>query len=275
MSGKCRYSARVLRVLISTVSLHLQQKLLHREFWIQLVIERALPLAIPLLAWLSIYNFAQADALSGWSKNGMIAYYLLVFVIGLFTDIQFHYEMSAMVHMGTLTQWLIRPLSFFETILSHVIARIVLLFIPGIAALLLGLWLIPGAFSALTLPLVLRSLVVLPFSLVLFSLLSVSVGMLSFWLIKTDSIFALLMLVLEFFGGRLLPLEMLPSWLQNISRFLPMRFAIAGPVESILHPQSSSLFSLLFGQITWSVILLILVVLIWRAGIRHYDAVGG
>lgn len=272
---KSRYSIRVFRALASTVSVNLQQKMLHREFWIQLVMERALPLAIPLLAWLSIFEFAQTEALSGWSKSGMIAYYLLVFVIGLFTDIQFHYEMSQMVHMGTLTQWLIRPLTFLEMVISHIIARLVLLILPGVVLLLLGLWLIPGALHALTFSLLGRSLLVLPLSLVLFSLLSVSVGMLSFWVIKTDSVFALLMLVLEFFGGRLLPLELLPSWLQKVSFFLPMRFAIAGPVEAILQPQTISLYSLLLGQITWCVLLFAAVAFIWRAGIRHYDAVGG
>ena len=109
---KRRYSALVLRVLAATVSVQLQLKLLHREFWIQLFLERVLPLAIPLLAWISIFEYAKRDSLAGWAEHDMVAYYILVFLIGLFTDIQFHYEMSTMVHLGTLSQWLIRPLTF-------------------------------------------------------------------------------------------------------------------------------------------------------------------
>jgi len=265
----------VFRILCATTAVQLQQKLLHREFWLQLFLERIFPLAIPLLAWISIFEYAQADELAGWAQNEMVAYYILVFMIGLFTDIQFHYEMSTMVHMGTLNQWLIRPLSFLETALSHILARIALLFIPGITALLLSFWLFPSVYASLTFSSFLNSLAVLPLTLVLFSLLSVLVGMFSFWFIKTDSIFALLMLVLEFFGGRLLPLDMLPSWLEYGSRVLPLRFGIAGPVEAILFPHTTALAPLLLGQTLWCLALVLFITLLWRAGIRRYDAVGG
>lgn len=265
----------MLRVLASTISVQLQQKLLHREFWLQLFLERILPLMIPLLAWRAIFAYAQADSLGGWAEHEMIAYYLLVFIIGIFTDIQFHYEMSTMVHMGTLNQWLIRPLTFLEAALSHVLARIVLLCIPGTIALLLAFWLSPAAFAGLSLASLRNALLVMPLSLVLFSLLSVLVGMFSFWVIRTDSIFALLMLVLEFFGGRLLPLDLLPSWLEGVSRFLPLRFGIAGPVDAVLHPETATLPPLLLGQALWCVVVFGIVMLLWRAGMRRYDAVGG
>lgn len=263
------------RVLASTISVHLQRSLLHREFWIQLFLERILPLMIPLLAWRALFDYAQTDTLSGWAEQDMIAYYLLVFIIGIFTDIQFHYEMSTMVHMGTLNQWLIRPLTFFETALSHILARIVLLLIPGVAALLLCAMIFPSVFMGLTLFSLRNALLVLPLSLALFSLLSMMVGMFAFWLIKTDSIFALTLLVLEFFGGKLLPIDLLPAWLERVSRVLPLRFGIAGPVEAILHPASASLLPLLLGQFLWCTLLFALIVLLWRAGLRRYDAVGG
>jgi ABC-2 type transport system permease protein len=265
----------VIRVLASTISIHLQQKLLHREFWIQLFLERVLPLAIPLLAWMAIFDFAGAEKLAGWGEREMAAYYVLVFLIGLVADIQFHYEMSAMVHMGTLSQWLIRPLSFLETTVSHVIARFALLLIPGGVLALLCFWLFPSAFAALSLSSVIRALLTLPLALTIFALLSVSVGMLAFWIIKTDSIFALTMLILEFFGGRLLPLDLLPGWLERVSRFLPLRFALAGPVEAILKPGMVALLPLLVGQGLWCLLLFGLIILLWRAGIRRYDAVGG
>lgn len=261
--------------MLSTISINLQQKLLHREFWIQLIIERILPLAIPLLAWMAIFEYAQKDELAGWAQQEMMAYYLLVFLIGIFTDIQFHYEMSTMVHMGTLNQWLIRPLSFLETAASQIISRILLLLIPGMAALLLCFWIMPQALTWITPHSILHVALTMPLAVLLFSLISTAIGMFSFWVIKTDSIFALTMLILEFFGGRLLPLDLLPAWLERISRFLPLRFGIAGPVDAILHPEKASILPLLLGQGLWCVALFGLVVFLWRAGMRRFDAVGG
>lgn len=269
------YHFFVRRFLIATTAIQLQRSLLHREFWIQLVLERILPLAIPLLAWQAIYDFTQESELAGWGRQEMMAYYLLVFLIGLVTDVQFHYEMSSMVHMGTLNQWLIRPLSFLETVAGHVAARIIMLLIPGAVALLFCITFVPGFLAALPLASFLTGLLVLPLAIIMFGLLSAAVGMLAFWIMHTDSVFALTMLILEFFGGRLLPLSLLPAWLEWISRFLPLRFAIAGPAEAILHPQSALLLPLLLGQVAWCVVLSALVLLLWRAGIRRYDAVGG
>jgi len=265
----------VLRVLASTISVQLQQKLLHREFWIQLFLERILPLAIPLLVWMSLFRYTQQESLGGWAEHDMVAYYVLVFVVGILADIQFHYEMSTMVHMGTLNQWLIRPLTFFETAFSHIIARIIVLLIPGITALLLCRWFVPAAFTNLTLRSFVTACCVLPLSIAIFSLISAAIGMCAFWVIKTDSIFAMAMLILEFFGGRLLPLNLLPVWLERISRLLPLRFAISGPVEAILHPSFPATTLLLLGQSLWCILLSLLVVLLWHAGFSRYDAVGG
>lgn len=263
------------RYLIATTAIQLQRSLLHREFWIQLILERILPLAIPLLAWQAIFEYTQKSELEGWNQPEMMAYYFLIFFIGLIGNIQFHYEMSTMVHMGTLNQWLIRPLSFLETAVGHIIARAVILLIPGFLALVLFFWLMPHTLAALTLASVLHACAVLPLAIVMFGLLSATVGMLAFWIMHTDSVFALTMLILEFFGGRLLPLDLLPAWLERVSRFLPLRFAIAGPVEAILRPQTTDLLPLLLGQGLWCLLLSALVLLLWNAGIQRYDAVGG
>jgi len=265
----------VIRVLLSTVSINLQRSLLHREFWIQLFLERILPLAIPLLAWTAIFDYTEKSELAGWAQQEMVAYYFLVFIISLLGDIQFHYEMSTMVHMGTLNQWLIRPLSFLEIALGHVIARVAVLLIPGFLALVLFFRFMPQALAALTLASILHAILVLPLAIVLFGLLSIAVGMLAFWIMHTDSVFALTMLILEFFGGRLLPLDLLPAWLERVSRFLPLRFAISGPVEAILHPHTTPFLPLLLGQVGWCLLLSALVLLLWRTGLRRYDAVGG
>lgn len=262
-------------MLASAVSVQLQQKLLHREFWIQLFLERILPLMIPLLAWLSIFAYAERESLAGWSEHEMTAYYILVFLIGLLTDIQFHYEMSQMVHLGTLNQWLIRPLSFLETATSYILARMIMLLIPGTVALLLCLAFMPAAFGALSFASFFHAALVLPLAVALFCLLSAVIGTIAFWVIHTEGVFSLTMLTLEFLGGRLLPLDLLPSWLEKISRFLPLRFGIAGPVKFILHPTTTPLFPILAGQALWCLLLSAMVALLWRAGLRRYDAVGG
>ncbi|MDD5623852.1 MAG: ABC-2 family transporter protein [Candidatus Peribacteraceae bacterium] len=265
----------MLHLSTPTVSIQIQRNLLHREFWIQLVVGRLLPTIIPLLIWQSLFDYNHVQQFQEWGSADIIAYYLLVSIISLFGDIHFHYDMSDMVHMGTLNQWLIRPLSFLETALSYVIAKIMILLLPGIALILVGLFLIPNTLSTISASTLLSVLTVVPLAVVMFASLSITIGMLSFWIIRTDSTFALIMLLLEFLGGRLLPISFLPAWLQTISNVFPLQYAIYLPVEIILHPGEGSVFAILLGQGLWRLLLLLLGTLLWQLGIRRYDAGGG
>jgi ABC-2 type transport system permease protein len=205
----------------------------------------------------------------------MTTYYILVFFVTLFADIHFHYEMSTMVYSGSLNQWLMRPISFFSTAASHILAKVIMLLIPGVIILLLGAWLAPPFPSGVPLTSFFTACAVLPLSIVMFGILSAAIGMLSFWIMKTDSVFALIMLILEFFGGRLLPLSMLPDWLKGLSTILPLRFAIALPVDAIILPGQVSIIYVLLGQVLWCMILFSLTIVLWKRGLKRFDAVGG
>jgi len=205
----------------------------------------------------------------------MTTYYIIVFFISLFAEINFHYEMSSMVYQGTLSQWLMRPLSFFETAASFILAKILLLFIPGFIVLMIGVWLAPPFPSTSPFLSLLSGIAVFPLAIAIFGLLSAIIGMLSFWVMRTESIFALIMLTLEFFGGRLLPLSLLPGWLQSLSSLLPLRFAISLPTEAVISPGQFPLAPIFIGQIIWCVILSCIAYFLWKKGLQQYDAVGG
>lgn len=264
-----------MRPFVSATITHLKRDLLHREFWLGLIIGRILPIMIPLFAWQALFAYTGDSELQGWSSHDMNAYYLIVFFLSVFADTNFHYQLSDMVHLGTLNQWLIRPPSFAATIAGFLSARILILFLPGLLILGIGTWLITDFPSASPLLSLMIAGAVVPLSLVMFCLLSTAIGLSSFWLMKTNSIFALTMLLLEFFGGRLLPLPLLPSWLASIGTFLPLRFAISLPAEAILHPRSAMILPILMGQFLWCGVLLGLAMLLWNRGLRRFDAVGG
>jgi len=261
--------------LIASTAIQLQRNLLHREFWLQLIVGRILPIAVPLLAWRALFDYTGAAELQGWDKHEMSTYYIIVFFISLFASIDFNYEMSSMVHKGTLSQWLLRPLSFFETAASHILARILMLLIPGLLIILIGVLMIPDFPSRSPELSLMSAFAVLPFSIIMFGILSAAVGLISFWTMHTESVFALILLILEFFGGRLLPLELLPAWLRPLSDFLPLRYAISLPAEAILNPGQYSILLIFGGQIFWCLALLLAAMFLWRIGLKRYDAVGG
>ena len=81
--------------------------------------------------------------------------------------------------------------------------------------------------------------------------------------------------VMLFLSGQIAPLALLPYPIQIISMLLPFRWIISFPVELLLGrlTLSGALIGLA-AQAAWLIVSLVLVKIVWRAGIRIYSAVG-
>lgn len=265
----------MVRAISSTAGVHVQQYILHREFWVGLLLGKILPVLVPLFVWIELFRYTGADYIEGWSQDQMISYYLVVFVIAAFTRINFHRDLSQLVHQGKLNDWLVRPVTFFEMAVGMILARVAVLMLPSIAAIALCAAVFPESFANLTVQGFIAGIVLIPFSIILLAVLSAMVGMLSFWLVQTEGTFALMMMIFEFFGGALLPLSLLPYPLQVMSAALPLRFAIYLPAQSILGESTMDIPEVLAGQVAWIAVLLALTYVLARGGLRRYDAIGG
>jgi ABC-2 type transport system permease protein len=77
------------------------------------------------------------------------------------------------------------------------------------------------------------------------------------------------------FSGYLMPLELLGP-VANIARWLPFRFMLSAPVELLTRTQHrDDLVRLLGGQAAWAAISLTGALVLWRRGVRRFEAVGG
>jgi len=77
-------------------------------------------------------------------------------------------------------------------------------------------------------------------------------------------------------SGYVMPLEIFPAWLRTAARFLPFRYMLAFPVETIIG-MASRHQALLELAVQWLFVagLALATRLSWRAGLRRYSAFGG
>lgn len=104
----------------------------------------------------------------------------------------------------------------------------------------------------------------LPFALsvVLAVLLGFSIRFLSnlstFWLLDNRGIDQMLTMVIVFFAGLFVPLDLFPPWLESIARFLPFAGLIQLPVEIYLGFHDGLAIARVLGeQAVWVVVLLV------------------
>jgi ABC-2 type transport system permease protein len=100
--------------------------------------------------------------------------------------------------------------------------------------------------------------------------------MLCFWTTRGAAIFDLYMTTELLLSGRLVPMPLMPDWVQEIARFLPFQWAFYFPIESLVGDLSDTeLVRGLLVQLLWILIGLAIFRVAWRFAIRHYSAVGG
>ncbi len=75
-------------------------------------------------------------------------------------------------------------------------------------------------------------------------------------------------------SGRLVPMTLMPDWVQTLAWFLPFQWTFFFPIETLVGDYSNA--ELLRGlgmQVFWILVGIAIFSLVWRRAVRHYTAV--
>jgi viologen exporter family transport system permease protein len=101
-------------------------------------------------------------------------------------------------------------------------------------------------------------------------------GMLCFWTTRGAAIFDLWMMIELLLSGRLVPMPLMPDWVQELARFLPFQWTFYFPINALVGDDSTQqLLVGLLAQAFWIGAGLGLFLIAWRFAIRRFSAVGG
>lgn len=107
-----------------------------------------------------------------------------------------------------------------------------------------------------------------------FSVLFV-LGLISFWTTRAAALFETVVAAELLLSGRLVPLSVMPDWVEAVAGWLPFKWTFQYPIEVLIGRLSTS--EILFGlvaQTAWIGLLGAGIALVWRRAIRRYTAVG-
>jgi ABC-2 type transport system permease protein len=100
-------------------------------------------------------------------------------------------------------------------------------------------------------------------------------GMITMFTTRATAVFEVWFLSELLLSGRLLPLPLMPHWVQSLSAWLPFKYTFYFPIEALVGNMSDA--QLLRGlgmQLLWTVAGALMVRQAWRLAVRHYAAVG-
>ncbi len=221
--------------------------------------------------WTAIYS--DRELVQGIGFSQMISYLLAVSMIREFVLVAPEYEINSTIKSGKLSSYLVRPFAYpihvlLSSSLWHMIETAM-----GIAIyLVIAYFLIPDMqwhWSWTILPLIILGHIIS-------SLLSLCLGTLAFWLTEASAFYYYKEILIFLVGGILFPYQLMPTWVQQIMNILPFYGSMGLPAELLTNlsttPNTSYWFLTL---IIWSLMLLIASSLLWKRGVRHYEAIGG
>ena len=100
--------------------------------------------------------------------------------------------------------------------------------------------------------------------------------MITFWTTRVGAIFQLYIMFELLLSGRLVPLQLMPDWVETLAWFLPFRWTFFFPIQALVGELSDQ--ELLVGlamQVFWICVGILIFSLAWRKAIRRYSAVAG
>jgi ABC-2 type transport system permease protein len=229
---------------------------------------------IYLVVWSTVAR-SQGGAIGGYTPGDFAAYYIVWTLVRNMNIVFTAYGWEWRIREGQLSGQLLKPLHPIHYDLAGFAGWkfvVIVLWLPIAAVLTL-------AFKP-TLHITLLKVAVFFFAIwgayLIRSMIITILGMVTFWTTRVSALFELFFVTELLLSGRLVPLSLMPSWIDDVARFLPFKWTFQFPILALagnLGPPE-----LLFGlamQALWVGVSAVLFSFVWRAAIRRYTAVGG
>ncbi len=244
------------------------------DFWAQFAVAALVEVAIAYFLWKSIYDESPTSVIGGYTFRQMLMYYIFVPLVGRIVRSQEDMSTAREIYDGSLTKFLIFPLSFIQykflqklvysslTVMQMFLALLIVQFLFGFD--------IPWNFQNFTLGIV-SSLV----SMALFVSISFTLEAVAFWADTVWSLGVLLRFIAMFFGGALIPLSLFPEWSQRILEMSPFPYMFSVPIRTFLGELSvqQSLQGILITFL-WILPVYVILKLTYKQGLKNYTGVG-
>lgn len=267
-----------LRKYLKILRISLVERLVYRADFFFSTILRFLPLVTTFLLWEAVYASSPQKELSGFTRDTMIAYLLLVQITRMFSSMPgLASGIARDIRDGNLKKYLLQPIDMIAYLLAyrgaHKIAYIATSALPYGVLFFFFSHVFPGWPDPATLGLYVGSLLL---SFLIGFFFEAALGMIGFWLLEVTSMLYIVGTLNFFLSGHMFPLDLLPPGWVVFLKMLPFHYLAYFPAMVFLGLiQGEELMWGLIVQVGWALIMILSARGLYRWGLRRYSAYGG
>jgi len=269
------------RKYVKILRLSLTERLVYRADFFVTTLVRFLPLVTTFLLWEAVYASSGRQDIAGYSRDGMIAYLLLVQVSRMFSSMPgLATGIARDIRDGNLKKYLLQPIDLLPYLLAyrgaHKMAYIATTVLPYGLLFLFFHDVFPGWPDA---PTLLAYAVSLLLAFVIGFFFEACIGIAGFWILEVSSLMYILNILNYFVSGQMFPLDIMRRdlpWLVTLLEYLPFQYLAYFPATVCLGlKQGQELWLGLLIELGWAVFFVLLARWLYRVGLRRYSAFGG
>jgi ABC-2 type transport system permease protein len=236
----------------------------YRSFLTTLIFNNSIAPLLGLALW--------SAALPG--NTDISGYFLALLVVQWATASQEYYSVTLVIYGGDLNDDLLRPHAAIVRPIAEGIAYRLWNLALGLP--LLALALVPLHGGGLAANDVLRAIPALILAVMVHFAFTWSLCLSALWVHQAGAITDIGGTLVVLLGGIAVPFMLLPEHIRQIVAALPFRAMAGFPAEIASgHLDTTSMATGYTLQVGWLLVFVVLAVSLWRAGIRHYAAIGG
>jgi ABC-2 type transport system permease protein len=226
-----------------------------------------------LVVWTTIAD-QQGGSVQGISTGEFAAYYIVWTLVRNMNIVFTPYGWEWRIREGELSAALLRPLHpIHDDIAGFAGWKVVtiILWLP-IAAVL---WIAFDPTFDIRAPEIAAFCVAIWGAYLIRTMFLSSLGMVTFWTTRVSALFELMVGLELLLSGRLVPLPLMPDWVEDLAAVLPFQWSFYFPIQTLVGDMSNrELLEGLGMQLLWIVALTGLFLVVWRFAVRRYSAVG-
>jgi ABC-2 type transport system permease protein len=236
------------------------------------ILSSVFPLVM-MVVWLALVD--EAGPISGWGSQDFLSYYVAATVVYQFTFSWSIWRWDEDIRTGGLSVKLLKPLDPVHHRLSEQLGwKLFILFfiVPIVVAVAL---LSPQIDYPLSLGRLAAFALAVAAGFALSNAMSTAFAMIAFWSTLSGNVYGLWIGVGQFLAGWIAPLALFPEWFRQVAALLPFRATLGFPVEILTGQLDTAEIGFGFAVAAgWTLVFTIVYRILWRRGLRRYEAVG-
>ena len=239
---------------------------------------RFLPMITQIFLWTAVFASSGNGTMVGFTRNDIVAYYLLTMVARAFSSMPgLASGIAGQIRNGEIKKFLIQPIDLIGFSLLARMGHKLVYYGVAIGPFAFVFWLCrdyfpgwpPGQYMA-------AFLLSLVLSFLLGFFLEASLGLAGFWTLEISSLLFVYMLFNFFFSGHMFPLEILPEPWRTWVGWMPLKYLAYFPAAVFLQKiPADQLWQEMALMAAWTLFFVFLSRRLMHAGFRRYSGYGG